>query len=127
LLTIQAFQNLRQHWQKREYGLPFKINNESQEQEIKRFIEKQGHRITQGGRYYHLLGNNDKGKAVTILSRLYQKKHGAIHTIGIGDSENDFDMLNVVDSPYLVMKEDGSYASSDYKPASGIGPNGWEK
>jgi mannosyl-3-phosphoglycerate phosphatase len=112
---------------KREYGLPFKINNESQEQEIKRFIEKQGHRITQGGRYYHLLGNNDKGKAVTILSRLYQKKHGAIHTIGIGDSENDFDMLNVVDSPYLVMKKDGSYASSEYKPAGGAGPNGWEK
>ena len=112
---------------KREYGLPFKINNKGQEQEIKKFIEKQGYRITEGGRYYHLLGNNDKGKAVIILSRLYQRQYGALHSIGIGDSANDFDMLNVVDSAYLVMKEDGSYASSEYTLAGGIGPDGWEK
>jgi len=112
---------------KREYDLPFKILNKNQEEEIIRYIKKQGLKITTGGRYHHLIGDNNKGEAVKILSRLYKKKFDNIYTIGVGDSENDFAMLDVVDSPYLVMKKDGSYASSDYTLAGDVGPAGWKK
>lgn len=112
---------------KREYDLPFKILNDEQERDIIDELKKRGLKITKGGRYYHLMGDNDKGEAVKILSELMERKFGEIYTIGIGDSENDFPMLEVVDSPYIVMKKDGSYSSSDYTLAGGIGPGGWQK
>lgn len=112
---------------KREYVIPFKILNKDQEKQVIEYIKNQDLNVTKGGRYYHLMGNNNKGEAVKILSQLYKKKFGDIYTVGIGDSENDFAMLDVVDSPYLVMKKDGSYASSKYTLAGGVGPAGWRK
>jgi mannosyl-3-phosphoglycerate phosphatase len=112
---------------KREYDLPFKILNKDQEEEIFDYINNQGLRITKGGRYYHLIGDNDKGKAVKELSNLYKDKFESIRTIGIGDSENDFPMLDAVDTPYLVRRYDGSYASCNYLISGDIGPEGWEK
>jgi mannosyl-3-phosphoglycerate phosphatase len=112
---------------KREYVIPFKILNKDQEKQIIEYIKNQNLKVTKGGRYYHLMGENNKGEAVKILSQLYKLRFGDIYTVGIGDSENDFAMLDVVDSPYLVMKKDGSYASSNYSLAGGIGPVGWKK
>ncbi len=112
---------------KREYELPFKLLDKTQENKIRDAARNQGYTITKGGRYYHLAGNTDKGKAVDMVSRLFAQKLNQVYTIGIGDSENDFTMLDTVDSPYLVMKKDGSYASSDYSLAGDIGPRGWQK
>jgi predicted mannosyl-3-phosphoglycerate phosphatase (HAD superfamily) len=56
---------------------------------------------------------------------LYKKKYGEIITVGLGDSENDFKMLDKVDRPYLVMRMDRTYASDKYFKAGGIGPSGW--
>lgn len=109
----------------REFDLPFKILNKSQEKDILNDINKQGLNYTIGGRYYHLLGDNNKGEAVKILSDLFRRKYGDIKTIAIGDSENDFQMLDSVDEGFLVKKKDDSYASSKYRKAMGIGPEGW--
>ena len=46
-------------------------------------IEDSGLHWTQG-RFYHILGDNDKGKAVKILKGFYEKEHGKITTIGLG-------------------------------------------
>ncbi len=109
----------------REFDLPFKIINKDQESNILHEIKKQGLKYTVGGRYYHLIGDNNKGKAVKILLNLFRHQYGDIKAIAIGDSENDFEMLDAVDIGFLVKKKNGSYATNRYKKAKGIGPEGW--
>ena len=83
------------------------------------------------GRFYHLLGDNDKGKAVKILKGFYEKEYGKITTIGLGDNLNDLPMLKEVDHPILVRRGDGSYEERIMAPnlikAEGIGPEGWNR
>ena len=112
---------------KREFDLPFKILNKEQEKSILNEIGKHGLNYTIGGRYYHLLGDNNKGEAVRILSDLFRRKYGDIKTIAIGDSENDLQMLDSVNEGFLVKKKNGSYASNKYKKVKGVGPEGWNK
>jgi mannosyl-3-phosphoglycerate phosphatase len=111
---------------KREFDLPFKILNEGQEEKIINHLKEQGFKTAKGGRYFHVMGNYDKGRAVRLLTHLFEKEFKDIFTIGLGDSENDFPMLENVDSPYLVMKKDRSYASSEYTLAGDVGPKGWK-
>jgi mannosyl-3-phosphoglycerate phosphatase len=115
-------------WAKnREFDEPFKILDKTQEEEIFRHITRMNLRLAVGGRYYHLIGLNDKGRAVTLLSDLYRKEFGKIQTIGIGDSENDYPMLDHVEHSYLVKEKNNKYSSSRYLLAGGIGPEGWKK
>ncbi len=83
------------------------------------------------GRFYHILGDNDKGKAVKILKGFYEKEYGEITTIGLGDNLNDLPMLKEVDHPVLVQRGDGGYEERIKAPnlikADGIGPEGWNR
>jgi len=110
----------------REFDIPFVLHDETQIEKIRNHIYDQDLSLTKGGRFYHLIGNNDKGKAVRILINLFKQKYDLIDCIGIGDSENDFSMLEAVNKPYLVKKPDGTYASNDFFHSDGIGPIGWQ-
>ena len=83
------------------------------------------------GRFYHILGDNDKGKAVKILMDYYKRDQEGVVTIGLGDSFNDLPLLQNVDYPVLVQKEDGSYEEKvrlqNIIRADGIGPVGWNR
>lgn len=83
------------------------------------------------GKYFHILGNSDKGKAVSILIDLYRKEFGEIATIAVGDSPNDIPMLERIDHPLIVRNPDGEFDSNINIPgfvkADGIGPEGWNK
>jgi mannosyl-3-phosphoglycerate phosphatase len=73
------------------------------------------------------MGDNDKGKAVKVISRMFSVKCKPF-TVGLGDSLNDLPMLKAVDKPILVQKKDGSYADLEVSgpiKADGIGPKGW--
>lgn len=111
----------------REFDEAFRVLNKKNEREILKLIKKNNLNYTKGGRYYHIMGKSDKGKAVKILTRLFRKKFGRIKTIGLGDSRNDFEMLDKTDVRYLVQRGNRSYASEKYKKARGIGPVGWNK
>jgi len=88
---------------KREYDEPFTIEGGEKEIEIvKRKIEERGMNYVWGGRFHHILGKNDKGKAVEVLKELYEKEFLSIQTVGIGDSLNDLAMLSAVDHPILL-------------------------
>lgn len=110
---------------KREFDLPFKILKSEHVRKVFAFIKRYGFNYTKGGSYYHLIGNNNKGGAVKLLTKLFKKQYGSIRTIALGDSKNDFEMLDNVDKPYLVMKQGHWYASKKYLKAHGIGPEGW--
>jgi mannosyl-3-phosphoglycerate phosphatase len=93
-------------------------------------INAKGFNYTQG-RFFHILGDSDKGKAVAILTALYRKKFGELTTVAAGDSPNDIPMLEKVDCPVIVQKPDGTYDPKINIPnlimADGIGPDGWNK
>jgi mannosyl-3-phosphoglycerate phosphatase len=95
-----------------------------------RSIRERGLRCAQG-RFYHLMGENDKGKAVEMVKGLYRGKLGDIMTIGLGDSPVDFPMLEKVDYPILVRNYRGEHDQRISLPnlikAEGIGPEGWNK
>jgi mannosyl-3-phosphoglycerate phosphatase len=114
---------------KREYDEPFILENEAYMGKIQEIARCSNLKITRGGRFYHLTGQNDKGKAVLMLKNIYREKHKKLKTIALGDSFNDLPMLKVVDFPILVKKPDGSYDPSvkldNIILASEAGSTGW--
>ena len=52
------------------------------------------------------MGQNDKGKAVALLTYMFKKHLGRITTVGIGDSANDLPLLRAVDVRAIVLKPD---------------------
>ncbi|MHC1610946.1 MAG: mannosyl-3-phosphoglycerate phosphatase [Candidatus Methanospirareceae archaeon] len=114
----------------KEYNESF-IFDEPKEKEAVLFekIREKGFALTHGGRYYNIHGKDaDKGEAVKILTRLFEKEYGVVKTIGIGDSRNDIPMLRAVEQPALVKNKDGRWLDLSlpnlYK-AKGEGPEGW--
>jgi mannosyl-3-phosphoglycerate phosphatase len=82
---------------KREYDEPFNFVSLPDEKivtNMKRGFAKVGLHMVKGGRFFHLMGKNDKGKAVRSLKKMYEKewKKKTI-SIGIGDSLNDLPLL----------------------------------
>jgi mannosyl-3-phosphoglycerate phosphatase len=56
-----------------------------------------------GGRFTHVSGNVNKGKALLWLKALYERKTGrALTTIALGDSGNDVAMLEAANFPVIV-------------------------
>ncbi len=117
--------------QKREYDEPFLVSDEKHRDAAFGMAWGTGLRIVKGGRFYHLLGDNDKGRAVAALRALYERAWGPMTTIGIGDSLNDLSMLKAVDVPILVQKPDGTYDQGikirGLTLATGPGPEGWRE
>ena len=64
-----------------------------------------------------------------ILANIYKSELGDIKTVGIGDSLNDLSMLEAVDIPVIVEKQNGGYDQgiklSNLTYAKGSGPTGW--
>lgn len=115
----------------REFDEPFVIEPGASERVFIKGVEEAGLRWTKGGRFYHLMGDNDKGKAVDVLLGFYGRARRYVRTVGLGDSPNDIPLLEAVDIPVLVQKEDGRYASGvnidGLVRADGVGPVGWNK
>lgn len=122
---------------KREYDEPFYFVTPPDEKTLRR-IEKEfsgiGLNTFRGGRLFHLTGKNDKGKAVKILKKIYEKEwNKKVISIGLGDSYNDLPMLEAVDFPVLVRLHDGKYEERIIKKlkkpflAKGTGPEGWNQ
>ena len=90
----------------REYDEPFLIEGGEQEvKTVRQKIVEKGMNYVWGGRFHHILGNNDKGRAVGVLKHLFQKEFHSISAVGIGDSQNDLPMLLSVDHP-IFLRED---------------------
>jgi mannosyl-3-phosphoglycerate phosphatase len=119
----------------REFDEPFLLEKGTprQKERFFRWIQQRGLRWREGGRFLHLMGDNDKGVAVRRLIDLYRQLWGDIRTVGLGDSPNDLDLLSVVDVPVLVAKSNGSYDETvraklrGVQLAPGPGPAGWNQ
>jgi mannosyl-3-phosphoglycerate phosphatase family protein len=113
----------------RDFSEPFVFQGTPDERFLNA-IEDCGFHWTQG-RLHHIIGDNDKGKAVNILKSLFETEDYKIITIGLGDGLNDLSMLKTVDQPVLIPKENGRHDHRINLPnlikAEGIGPDGWNK
>lgn len=115
----------------REFGEAFVLlDDDIDEAALYAEVENLGLNLTKGNRFYHFLAGNDKGRAVELLMDLYRKKDANLISVGLGDSDNDFDMLKVVDKPYLVAKPDMSHTKMDIPGLTRVqapGPSGFNQ
>lgn len=119
----------------REYDEPFQFEKATSKQQERffRWLQQRGLRWREGGRFFHLMGDNDKGVAVRKLIDLYRQQYGELRTIGLGDSPNDIDFLAVVDVAVLVAGPDGTHnwevrtSVPGIRLARGAGPQGWNE
>lgn len=113
----------------REYDEPFVVPDPACVDGVLAEIGALGLRYTRGGRYFHLTGDSDKGRAVSLLAALFRQEYGEVTTVGLGDSANDLPMLAATDIPVLVQRPDGSYEETDLDAvhAGGVGPEGWNR
>lgn len=114
---------------KREFDEPFLFEGGPEEEDaLQRAATSLGFRLTRG-RFLHLMGDSDKGRAVSMLIDMLARRFGKLHTIAVGDAPNDLAMLRSVDYPVIIKRPDGSYDPgvqlSNLIRADGIGPAGW--
>jgi len=115
---------------RREYDEPFQIRGRRPPEPLLEAIERRGLRWSRGGRFYHILGNNDKAAAVELLIHSYRRAHGQIHTVGFGDAWNDRGFLELMDTPVIVrspVAERLRVAISRARITSRPGPEGWNQ
>jgi mannosyl-3-phosphoglycerate phosphatase len=98
--------------------------------EVNAALQPLGLHCLSGGRFYTVTSIDcNKGRALRIVVDGYESMTGGRwHSIGIGDSANDFDMLESVDHPYLVQTPTGNWNAIDVpnlKRLAAIGPKGW--
>jgi mannosyl-3-phosphoglycerate phosphatase family protein len=86
----------------RDYDEPFVVLDPDRAGELASAIEGQGFHVTRGGRFWHILGANDKAVAVQGLIALFERLYGPVRTIGLGDGWNDASFLNAVSTPVLM-------------------------
>ena len=89
----------------RYFDVPFffvdRVINTDEQRLVYTAISK-GLNVVRGGRFWHLMGHHGKGYAVELLLSGYRRKYGAIDTIGLGDSPNDYSFLRHVDHPIIL-------------------------
>ena len=120
----------------REFDEPFVIleNAARAWPRLRGEILRRGLNATRGSRFFHILGNNDKGVAVWKLTTWLRRAHGReVCTIGLGDSPNDIPLLQAVDLAVIVARPGGRYdretlaAVPRAQRAGGVGPEGWNR
>ena len=122
----------------REFDEPFVLEEgESREDAIVARIRALGLHHT-SGRLHHVLGDNDKGRALRLVHGLYELERGqSLRTVALGDSPNDVPMLLVADHPVLIRRPEGDWhprvldelagepALERLVRTQGAGPRGW--
>jgi len=80
--------------------------------------------VTPGGRFSHLHGQNDKGRAVGRLLSLYARL-GPVVSMALGDADNDLPMLQAVDFPVWLGDPGRAPDLPGLSTPPHPGPRGW--
>jgi mannosyl-3-phosphoglycerate phosphatase len=115
----------------RDFDEPFLVTERFgiPENVIEKAARQRGLTAVQGGRFWHLIGHEGKGRAVSLLIEAFRREYGNLVTIGLGDSPNDYPFLELVDVPVVVGGADREVIVPDSltkaRLTSESGPEGW--
>lgn len=122
----------------REYGEPIHWLGSNKSKELfKQYLKDAGANVLQGGRFFHVSGECDKGKALTWLTEQYQtllykeQLNGKeVTTIALGDGENDMAMLEAASIAVQIRSPVHPFPTLSPKKINIIktrkcGPEGW--
>jgi mannosyl-3-phosphoglycerate phosphatase len=122
---------------RREYSEPFMFRPSPSEAVVQNHLKnitRDGFRVIQGGRFYHLVGESvDKGTAVAELIKWYNANEPAKpKTLAFGDSPSDWPMMGSCDIAVAVKRPDGKYHPSlrehkGIRLAGAPGPEGFNR
>ena len=114
----------------REYDEPFLVLDPARGAALRARIEARGLRWTSGGRFEHITGDNDKGRAVRALLDIYRRTQGNVISVGLGDGLNDIPLLKSVTLP-VVMPSPQCAEILHLVPTAVVadrpGPEGWNR
>lgn len=126
-----------EHAMMRDFTEPFIAADDVDIHKIKIAAKNAGLDIVKGGRFYHLISSGqDKAKAMKHLTYLYEERLGKeLKMIALGDSANDFTMLDAADVGVLIKLHNGEYADIECSglecknilKSSHAGPKGWNE
>lgn len=118
----------------REYGEPLQWKGDEIAYDIfEKATHEYGATLLRGGRFVHVSGASDKGRALRWLVEMYANEHPKqkIVTLALGDSHNDIAMFDVVDhaaiikSPVQLAPQFKARPHQDVFITQGYGPYGW--
>jgi len=101
----------------RSFSEPFRFVSFPDENFLKK-LKSFGYTVYWGGNFYQIYRGSSKGMAVKIIK---EKKNG--FSIGIGNSVNDYPMLDECDYPILL----GNKGNKKYRNFEEFGPSVWKK
>jgi mannosyl-3-phosphoglycerate phosphatase len=118
---------------RREYDEPFVVEDPpGRDPEVDARLEsaarRRGLQVTRGGRFHHLGGPADKGRA---LRAILQAAPAEGDVLGFGDAPNDLPLLLAATRPVLMPRPDGTLDPDlaarlpGAERAPGPGPAGW--
>jgi mannosyl-3-phosphoglycerate phosphatase family protein len=113
----------------REYDEPFVFSGTREEGlRLREAARAEGLRVTPG-KFYHLHGETDKGRGVTVVASLYRRAAPSTVTVALGDGPTDLSMLLAVDRPLAIPRADASIDPAldrtELPRAAKPGPEGW--
>lgn len=115
----------------REFDEPFLAPASAPLEVLASAAESRGLRVSRGGRFLHLTGRSDKGRATTLLFSHLSRKLSGLRSMGLGDAANDLPMLRAVMRAIVVPDRTGRPAPELLAGAPGAelapfpGPRGW--
>ncbi|MGJ3249332.1 MAG: HAD-IIB family hydrolase [Elainellaceae cyanobacterium] len=115
----------------RDFTEPFVTPQTIPSDQLADAIQAAGFQVVRGDRFSHLIGKQaGKGTASRLLIQAYQTANPgrSLTTIGLGNSPNDRDMLEVVDIPIVVPGHNGPHpglVGSGWQVAPAVGSQGW--
>ena len=91
----------------REFDEPFRLidPDPAVRSRFLKALHRRGLKAMSGGRFDHVTGGADKGRAVVALRSLMPDRLGSVVMAGLGDALNDVPMLREVDVPIVVRSD----------------------
>jgi len=117
----------------REFDEPFRLldPDPATKSRFLKALHRRGLKAVSGGRFDHVTGDTDKGRAVAELRSLIPDRLGAVVMAGLGDGLNDVSMLREVDIPVIVRSDLNGATGRMLRKVptarvtSACGPAGW--
>ncbi len=117
----------------REHDEPFVVDDEGSIAALSAAATDRKLKVTRGGRFFHLTGGSDKGRAARVLMGLFEAVGRRLTSVGLGDAPNDLALLAAVQQPIVIPRPDGTPdpALAEGLPGAQLapraGPAGWNE